>query len=785
MVTVVTPDSRTRSAGLIDHSYVNRTGVTLAVGDVVVLDTSTDDGVVLASTYGDIGPLVVTLGGVNGATIRCATVGRVSVLMETAGQVDRGDIIVSSATSKYGHVDNAVTDGRKIIGIARSAKAAATSGSVRVMIGSAGAAAATGIAEFNVLSYGAMGDAVDGNDSYIDLSDGQYLDQGAVITVRDGLVVRTIGINKGVTVNGVDAQMMSSNAHTPAQSVAAFLTAYNGLTGWTGIATADPNRTGAASGQRDRAYMRSPNFVDAAQSHTNSNGAALIISNMKKGALWSGTDDTAAFNACWAALVANGRGRFVVPSMLPDGSDARYRINGNVAFTAAAPGTQDIAATLDFGQALIILDQGFFTIGGDIGRLRWIDATIRGRSHWSEDGTYAVKVSGFSNLAAYELHGIRFIGWTDGPSSGVTAKPGACLWVEGDVQLRDIMSYGCGGARGVTTAHNIHTMQYNNVIHYDSGVLDGENYEKNARAKGWFTFGNGANGAESGTDSGNILLVNCRHDENYAADVTTLTGGYTFDPGLLYPGGVAAYDSAARYRHVELVNCPARMCINAGTYGVGLFVKQADALTIRGLQDYRQAGLSQHLLAIQDCGDTVIRGSYGTLATQGDRITFVGSLNKSYTEEGTTHAGWFLDSGSGGTLPLYTRILKGGYDAILVVSDAALEQYTTCVQSASTDKRVTQSTTGTVGSQVRGVILDTASGSAQIVRMVPAGSGKMATLKKQGAGAVTRGDRIIPGATTAGYGVTAASGAFIGIALTTQSGGAGATFDIQMTGGYA
>jgi len=81
-------------------ALTNRTGGSLAVGDVVGLDTTNNDSVVLADTAGATAPLVVALTSVaNLAAGLFAHVGRVSVVNVT-GAVTRGNYLRKSATTK-------------------------------------------------------------------------------------------------------------------------------------------------------------------------------------------------------------------------------------------------------------------------------------------------------------------------------------------------------------------------------------------------------------------------------------------------------------------------------------------------------------------------------------------------------------------------------------------------------------------------------------------------------------------------------------------------------------
>ena len=113
----------------------NKTGGSLAVGDVVILDTANNDAVKLAAAASDPVPMVVVEGGANDAVIWVARAGKVNaVTMETTPAVARGDTIVASATAKQGKVDNAQARPKLILGWALTTKAASTAGSVAVLL---------------------------------------------------------------------------------------------------------------------------------------------------------------------------------------------------------------------------------------------------------------------------------------------------------------------------------------------------------------------------------------------------------------------------------------------------------------------------------------------------------------------------------------------------------------------------------------------------------------------------------------------------------------------------
>lgn len=630
---------------------------------------------------------------------------------------------------------------------------------------------------FNVQAFGAKGDAIDGNDSYIDTPAGQFLVQDETVTLRDGNGAHTpkvLGVNKGVAVPGVDAQWVVNNAMTTAQTAAALKAAIDSLAGpnYDGVAVLDVNRTGGVVGATDRVWIRSPNYTDAVQSDTVANGA-FVITDMRKGSLWSGTDDTAAFNAAWAALVANGGGTIYIPSRV-NGRKARYRIAGGVGFNLSAGGAaRDVTALIEGDWSLIILDgggiqattPGSFDIGGELARCEFRNVTFRGRSYWSEDGVFGAHFSGYGAAALFRFGPVRWIGWNDGPGNGAIwaglnqVAPGSALYVEGACHVIENEFFGTGARRHPFSAHNIVHVILEDCFAYDSGILEGINFEHvGANSFGWFGFGNAVNGT-NGFDWGIIEVRNLTHDENYCfAPGGAVRGAINFDPSLIAPGQAAAFDANARYGSILCEQIHGKMSINSGGFGAGVVIRKGDANTLIGLYDFRPAGLSQHVLAIDDCVDTVLRGGKGTVGATGDDVHFIGATNVYYREEACSHKGWTLAAGA--TLPAIAEVERNGVEARLVLTDgtATVTANMLASPSAITDGQFAQVLTAgvflsglpAIVPTIAGLFLDAAPAAVTVVRLVEK-SGQRVTVVKDGR-PITRGETLgaSPGVVAAG-----------------------------------
>lgn len=106
---------------------------TMLAGEVVKLDTANDQSVVDTAAAAELNPFVVVDGAVSGSDVTVA-VGGICLVNCDTGAVGRGDLLVGSATALKATVDNAMTDRRKIIGVALTAKAGGTEGTVVALV---------------------------------------------------------------------------------------------------------------------------------------------------------------------------------------------------------------------------------------------------------------------------------------------------------------------------------------------------------------------------------------------------------------------------------------------------------------------------------------------------------------------------------------------------------------------------------------------------------------------------------------------------------------------------
>ena len=115
---------------------VNNTGSEVGYGDVVCIDTASERSVVFAPALGAPGPLVVYAGGEDGQNIKCCYMTVVMTLTCDGDAVIPGDLIVASATNKYGAK---ITTGalQGVLGTALTSKGAGTA-TVEVLLSPSG-----------------------------------------------------------------------------------------------------------------------------------------------------------------------------------------------------------------------------------------------------------------------------------------------------------------------------------------------------------------------------------------------------------------------------------------------------------------------------------------------------------------------------------------------------------------------------------------------------------------------------------------------------------------------
>lgn len=106
---------------------------TMLAGEVVKLDTANDQSVVDTTGAAELNPFIVVDGAVSGSDGTVAVGGICLVNCDTAA-VNRGDLLVTSATPLKATVDNNMTDVRKMLGIALSTKGAGAEGTVIALV---------------------------------------------------------------------------------------------------------------------------------------------------------------------------------------------------------------------------------------------------------------------------------------------------------------------------------------------------------------------------------------------------------------------------------------------------------------------------------------------------------------------------------------------------------------------------------------------------------------------------------------------------------------------------
>lgn len=112
----------------------NRNGSrTIQASEVVKLDIANDQSVIDTAGAAELNPFIVVDGAAPGSDCTAA-VGGICVVNCDTGAVNRGDLLVTSATALKATVDNTMTDMRKIIGIALTAKGAGSEGTVIALI---------------------------------------------------------------------------------------------------------------------------------------------------------------------------------------------------------------------------------------------------------------------------------------------------------------------------------------------------------------------------------------------------------------------------------------------------------------------------------------------------------------------------------------------------------------------------------------------------------------------------------------------------------------------------
>lgn len=117
--------------------FDNETGAEVGAGDVVIIDPSNERAVVFAAAKGDPNPVVVYMGGLDEASIRCVSSGVIVRIICDGDAITPGDLIVASATNKYGSkITAASLEG--VLGTAVSSKAGAVTAEVQVLLSPSG-----------------------------------------------------------------------------------------------------------------------------------------------------------------------------------------------------------------------------------------------------------------------------------------------------------------------------------------------------------------------------------------------------------------------------------------------------------------------------------------------------------------------------------------------------------------------------------------------------------------------------------------------------------------------
>lgn len=106
---------------------------TMQAGEVVKLDTGNDQSAVDTAGAAELNPFIVVDGAAAGSDCTVAVGGICIVNCDTAA-VNRGDLLVTSASALKATVDNTMTDIRKMLGIALTAKGAGSEGTVVALI---------------------------------------------------------------------------------------------------------------------------------------------------------------------------------------------------------------------------------------------------------------------------------------------------------------------------------------------------------------------------------------------------------------------------------------------------------------------------------------------------------------------------------------------------------------------------------------------------------------------------------------------------------------------------
>ena len=106
---------------------------TMLAGETVKLDTTNDQSVIDTAGAAELNPFIVVDGSEPGSDCTVAVGGICVVNCDTAA-VNRGDLLVTSATVLKATVDNTMTDMRKILGIALTSKSAGSEGTVVALI---------------------------------------------------------------------------------------------------------------------------------------------------------------------------------------------------------------------------------------------------------------------------------------------------------------------------------------------------------------------------------------------------------------------------------------------------------------------------------------------------------------------------------------------------------------------------------------------------------------------------------------------------------------------------
>ena len=111
----------------------NNSGGTLSDGDVVILDTGSDDSVTTTTSANAKNPFIVSQGAGDGSVVWVAVAGKVADAAADTSPIAVGDTLVTSTTSGALTEDNNETDPSLIIGYALTAKGSGA-GTVDVLI---------------------------------------------------------------------------------------------------------------------------------------------------------------------------------------------------------------------------------------------------------------------------------------------------------------------------------------------------------------------------------------------------------------------------------------------------------------------------------------------------------------------------------------------------------------------------------------------------------------------------------------------------------------------------